>query len=243
MTTKELNAQLLDVCLADEVDYERAEALLRQGAEPLGIVDDPGSLPPWDNLYTVVISELFMHDVIPEALYKITELFLRYGMDISRPSVPYSEDSPSPLRTFSPPSGESGDCVLRTLQLLLDHGVSAEEARDCWMEALWTLELLDCDLTDPDERMWLDDFIRKLLLIASYPHILADDADLQREIWLDQNHGDLTLFRDWGAYTYEIDTTHCERYPDARGSLITIIEKSSGRKVWTFGFCLDPQDV
>ncbi len=32
MTKEELNAQLLDVCLADEVDYARAEELLRLGA-------------------------------------------------------------------------------------------------------------------------------------------------------------------------------------------------------------------
>ena len=32
ITKEELDAQLLDVCLADEVDYARAEELLRLGA-------------------------------------------------------------------------------------------------------------------------------------------------------------------------------------------------------------------
>ena len=248
MTKNELNKQLLDVCLAKEIDYARAEELLRQGAEPLGRID--GSEHP-ENLYTAVIDELYLgRDDVPEDLWKITELFLRYGMDIAKPSVPYDSDVLNPLRTFGTPSvtaysvcpDASAAHVLHALKLLLDYGLRAEDARECRTEYLDMIRLA-CEPDDPYDLRIICDYLRKLMLIASYPHVLDADADLREEIRLAQNDYDPTRFRNWQDFTFSVDTSRCENAPCASRSVVTVIEKSSGKTVWTLGVGLQPEEA
>ena len=233
-----LNLKLYNVCNAKEIDYNLAEELLKQGAEPLGKIKLP------DNriktiLYGEVVDVLFDNEETPEDLYKLTELFLKYGMDMTKP-VPYDEEECNPLWIFAFPSN---DCVLRTLKLLLDHGLNAEDAGKCWNHAI-------CDLVDMDGRLTDDlcyeffyDYIQKLMLIASYPHVLEADESLRNEIWYSANDYDLKKFREWQNYEYAVDTSHCENGPDVYKSIVTIIEKSTRNSVWRFGVCLKPEDV
>ena len=225
---------LLDVCLAVPVDYERAENLLKQGAEPLGRIGAWGAPPHPENLYTAILCELYYREIVPEDLYKITDLFLRCGMDIAKPSVPYDGDSPNPLRVFAIPSDESGEWILRTLKLLLDHGLRAEDAYECWHEYIRDVCLI-CDFSKPFDLRIVYDCLRKLMLIASYPHVLNADAQLRKAIWQERNHYDLMQFRNWNAFTFEPDTPLCSRY--AADVTVSIIEKSSGQKVWMLGLC------
>ncbi len=238
MTLKdELNAELLAVCTTEPIDYDRVEELLCQGAEPLGKVIMYGEP---DNLYNEVIDVYFRNDDTPEDFYRITELFLQHGMDISKPAIPYDEDIINPLWTFSFPAN---DCVLRTLKLLLDHGLSADDAGECWGHAIFDLVNVQRELYVPSEFNTYYDYIRKLMLIASYPHVLSADKDLRDEIWYDYNHYDLSRFHNWNDFTYEIHTSHCERHPEVYKSIVTIIEKETGNQVWRFGVCLSPDDV
>ena len=240
MTKEELNAQLLDVRLAKEVDYARAEELLWQGAEPLGKIEYDG-YP--NNLYSEIVSQFFYRDEIPEDFYNITELFLRYGMNISKPSIPYDDgdDYPNPLWVFGFPSKEN-EYVLHTLKLLLDHGLNADHAHECWLHAIFDICLI-YDFSIPSELEAFYDYLRKLMLIASYPHVLCADAELRKEIWLEQNHYDLTRFRNWRDFSFEVDSSRCGSTPGASRSVVTIIEKSSGQKVWRFGINLRPEDL
>ena len=234
----ELNSKLLAACTADELDYELIESLLKQGAEPLGKVIQYG-FP--NNLYDEIIENLFVNDDTPEDFYRITELFLRYGMDISKPAIPYDgSDVLNPLWTFAFPSNE---CVLRTLKLLLDHGLSANDAGECWGHAISDFVNVDGALSDPYEFETYYDYIRKLMLIASYPHVLNADEDLRKEIWYDYNQYDLKRFRDWDDFSFDVDTSHCERHPEVYKSIVTIIEKVSGKAVWKFGVCLNPEEI
>ena len=114
--------ELLAVCSADVIDYKRAEELLQKGAEPLGYIEEIG----WpDNLYDSIIWGLYDGMDTKEDYYKITELFLRYGMDIAKPAVPYDHiDVMNPLYNYI---GVKNDCMLRTLRLLLDHGLTGAD--------------------------------------------------------------------------------------------------------------------
>ena len=239
MTSKEeLNSKLLTACMADDLDYEHIESLLKRGAEPLGKVIQYGCP---NNLYDEVVNHFFINDDTPEDFYRITELFLRYGMDISKPSIPYDgNDVLNPLWTFAFPSNE---CVLRTLKLLLDHGLGANDAGECWGHAIFDLVNVDGALSDPYDYEMYSDYIRKLMLIASYPHVLNADEDLRKEIWYDYNQYDLMRFRNWGDFSFVVDTSHCERRPEVYKSIVTIIEKSSGKAVWKFGVCLNPEEI
>ena len=84
---------------------------------------------------------------------------------------------------------------------------------------------------------------RKLMLIASYPHVLNADRDLREEIWYAWNHYDLRRFRNWEDFDIIVDTSRCTHGPDVRRSLVTIREKTTGKAVWVFGVCLEPEEV
>ena len=240
---QELNNRLLAVCTADVIDFELAEELLRQGAEPMGkIVNCYGED---DNLYTAVLDHLFNNEDTLLDAYRITELFSRYGMDISKPAIPYDYDEEvrNPLTMFSYPDGEY---VLKALEVLLDNGLSAEDAQECWLKEI-------CDYTDVWGELQSEgtmemycDYLRKLILIASYPHIIETDELLRKEIWYDYNHYDLTRFRKWNEFDFDVDTSHCDRIPEVPEvykSIVTIKEKETGNPVWTFGVCLTPDDL
>ncbi len=233
-----LNAELLKVCTSDVIDYDLAESLLVKGAKPLGKITDYGFD---NNLYDEIIEFLFRNEETPEDFYRITELFLRYGMDISKPSVPYDGDNVlNPIFRFAFPSNE---VVLRTLKLLLDNGLSADDAGVCWGLAISDFVNVDGGLTTDLEYEYYYDYIRKLMLIASYPRLLNSDKSLQNEIWFQYNDYDITRFRNWHEFSFDIDTSHCDRHPEVHKSLVTIKEKSSGKAVWKFGVSMKPEDV
>ena len=123
----DLNMQLLEICRAETINYEKVEDLLRQGAEPLGYIVESDGWP--DNLYSAVQNHLYRGCDTGEDFYNITELFLRYGMDIGKPAVPYDRDWV--LNPISSYLGVKNDCMLRTMRLLLDHGLRIRKVRSC----------------------------------------------------------------------------------------------------------------
>ena len=236
---QKLNNRLLAVCTADVIDYSLAEELLKQGAEPLGEVDDCGEP---ELVYNQVLMNFMDMENPPEDFYLITELFLRYGMDLSNPAVPYDYVL-HPMWAFSCYS--KGDVVLQTLKLLLDNGLKAEDAAAFWMNEVSDFVNVSGSLLDDYSFELFFDYIRKLMLIASYPHILKADKDLRKEIWYDYNcrDYDVTRFRNWNEFDFDIDTSHCERIPEVYKSIVTIKEKETGNPVWTFGVCLAPEEI
>lgn len=235
-----LNQRLLEVCLADPVDYELAEELLKQGAEPMGAIDSE-SIDNKDNLYTEVVFNLFHNEDTEEDLFFLTELFLRYGLDLSKPAVPYDDNNVlNPLWDFG---FFSNDTVMRTLKILLDNGLSADSVALCWGHAISDLANLYGRLEDETDYEFFYDYIKKLMLIASYPHVLDVDTDLQEEIWFRFNDYDLSKFRDWNNFSYDVDTSHCVKDPEVYRSVVTIIEKESGKPVWKFGVSISPEEI
>ena len=220
------------------IDYGSVESLLKRGAMPLGKVTSGGYE---NNLYEEVIDYLFCNEETTEDFYKITNWFLHYGMDISKPSVPYDGDNIlNPLWTFAFPSN---DIVLRTLKLLLDNGLSADDAGECWRHAISDFVNIYGDLTTEYEYEIYYDYIRKLMLITSYPHVLNVDDFLKDEIWYLYNDYDVINFRNWEAFYFKIDTSYCEKHPEVYKSIVTIIEKSTEKAVWRFGVGLKPEDI
>ena len=240
MNQTELNNTLLKVCQSFPINLVRAEELLGQGAKPLGRVE---VLRVVNNLYDSVLDAILCEDECPEDLVDLTALFLRYGMDISKPGVPYDGDNIiNPLWTFA---FFKGDAFIQSLKLLLDNGLSAEDASYCWNHAVSDLVQFSLPFDNEYTYERLYDYIKKLMLIASYEHILSQDRDLQKEIWYDygKNQYDLKKFRIWDDFDFEINTSHCEREPEPYKSVVTIIEKASGLPVWTFGVCLTPEEI
>ena len=230
-----LNMELLAVCSADVIDYKRAEELLQKGAEPLGYIEEGG----WpDNLYTSVVWNLYKGMDTKEDYYKITELFLRYGMDIAKPAIPYDHDDVlSPIYNYI---GVKNDCMLRTMRLLLDHGLTAEDAGIGWGQQIEDFVNVNGDFSDEVVQTEFPYYVRMLMLIASYPHVLENDECLQKEIWYKYNQGrvDLLRFREWDWYDYTVDGTW-----EVWKSVTTITDKETNETVWEFGVSLSPIEV
>ena len=162
-----INLELLKTCSGDIVDYSKAEELLKQGAEPLGYIEECG-YP--NNLYDEIAHDITFRDDKNGDLFKITELFLQYGMDISKPAIPYDNDEIlNPVSQFC---GYMQGSMMETLRLLLDHGLTAEDAECGWGENLEYLLNVNDSLNDENVRGELPHYIHKLMLTASYPHVL-----------------------------------------------------------------------
>ena len=239
MNENELNQALLEACLSKPIDYSLVESLLQKGAQPLGIVYSYDSIA--NNLYDEVVDYLFNNEDTSEELYQITELFLKYGMDLSAPAVAYDGSNVlHPLWMFA---FYSNNTVMRIIKLLLDYGLDAEGAGECWGHAVFDLVNFDGQsLNDEFDFEIYYDYIRKLMLFASYPHVLENDEYLQKEIWLDYNHYDLMRFRNWDDFRYEISSPSGDAPEAVYHSVVTIICKETGEPVWRFGECLDAED-
>lgn len=235
---QDLNEQLLTACTKGEINFDEVESLLQRGANPMGKVIAEKEI---NNLYDA----LWMHFADSEGMNtvfpKLTKLFLHYGMDIDKPEVPYDDNVINPLWNFAFYS--EGNGILETLRFLLDYGLSAESAGECWGHILFDSLDVYGKLEDDFCYEMLYQDIRKIILFASYPHVLNNDQDLQNVIWLNQNDYDPRNFRELENFRFSIDTSRCQGEPEVYRSLVTIIEKSTGNAVWTFGFGIDPCDA
>ncbi len=235
---KELNQKLLEACIADKVDLLYVEQLLKNGANPLGcVIDDRGDE---DNLYHVLIFhylDLTRDEEDDSAFFHLTELFLKYGMDLTKPELSYDGiEILNPMWSYAFYSSET---ALKTLQLLLDHGLDADSVGHCWCHDLTDLGLPRYDINDAFVNSWAAHSFQRLMLIASYPHIISVDDNLKREIWYDENNYDITSFREWNRYEYVFEPT-VNYYLNK--SIIRIFEKDTKNEVWKFGFELSPEE-
>lgn len=224
-----LNKALYKECIKDEIDLNVIEELLKKGADPLGATDVSG----WgllDHIYGEILCDT--QNMLSKNLPQITEMFLKYGMDISKPRVPYDDgDSLNPMWQFAFVMNENS---VYALQMLLDNGLSADDAGEMWGHATFDLFNLDCG--DPsNDKFWNYEctWVMKLIMLcASYDHIIDNDSCLRNFIDFDKNRYDLSKFRKWNDFYYEFDTSHCERYPQFYKSIVRIFEVKSKKEVW-----------
>lgn len=228
----ELNIKLRDACAEDDIDFARVEELLRQGADPLGgtAVCGWGLL---EHFYGEMVSDSWESGSVN--LPRLTELFLKYGMNIDAPREPYDDDnSLNPLWYFSFVTNENS---IMALKLLLDHGLSASSFAEFWDHSMKDFFYVGCGDPENDE-IWNEACtwtFRMLLLGATYDHIFKDDEGIGEFICCSFNTNDVHMFRNWNDFDYRFDTSYCERHPELYGSIIHIFSKKTGDEVWTIG--------
>ena len=234
-----LNWKLYEECSKEDIDFVAVEALLKQGADPLGPTQG-GEWNELEHVYGEIVSE-----TDPEAgeqLPRITELFLKYGMDVEHPRVPYDGgNSINPLWSLGVCLGEHS---LATLKLFLDWGLSVDSFGEFWSTAIG--DLIDIECGDPVENeFWNRACVLSLkatMLAASYDYMLNEYEPLRKFIGYAYNDYDVHKFRNWNDFLYEFDTSHCNRYPgypELYQSVVTIYEAKSKKAVWKFGVYLD----
>ena len=233
----ELNKKLVNACTAEKPDYVLIERLLQEGARPLGLTD------PYEKFGDFAYNEIIDHYLLgecPKDFVNITELFIKYGMDISKPDVSYDhENIINPLWLFA---FNAGEYMIDALKLLLDNGLDEDSAGECWSHADID-QFLHGELANDFDYELFYDTLYKIMLIASYPHVLIWDQGLREVIWLSENDYDLEKFRDWRNYRFEVDTSHCKKKLNSDEAIVTIVEKESGKAVWKLSLGLKPDEV
>lgn len=227
-----LNKKLNEACSEDAIDFAYVEELLKQGADPLGGI----ALHGWDlliHIYGDIVGDSYDSNSIN--LPRLTELFLKYGMDVDKPRIPYDgNNSQHPLWEFTFATNENS---IIALKMLLDHGLSAEAFAEFWGHSM--IDYFHCACGDPqNDEFWNEACtwtFKMLLLGASYDHILENDEGLREFICCHVNTYDIHGFRNWDDYKYYFDTAYCERYPELYGSIIHIYEKATGEEIWRIG--------
>lgn len=227
-----LNKQLYEECSKDVIDFARVEGLLKQGADPLGGTEICG----WD-LLEHIYGELVYYSEFSNSVNipKLTELFLKYGMNIEAPRIPYDGDfSLNPLWDFIFSVNEN---TAAALKLLLDHGLTASSFAEFWDNAISDFFHLECGDPQKDE-YWRKKCVwtfKMLLLGASYDHIFENDEGIGEFICCANNTNDVHIFRDYDNFEYFFDTSHCDSRPELYGSIIHIFSKATGNEVWRIG--------
>ena len=237
-----LNKRLYEECSKPDIDFAEVEALLIQGADPLGPTQG-GKWNELEHVYGEIVSETDPDD--GKYLPRLTELFLRYGMNVENPRVPYDGDnSINPLWNLGLGLGEHS---IETLKLFLDHGISVDSFGQFWSTAMG--DLIDVTCGDPvGDEFWNKACILSLkatMLAASYDYMLNEYNELREFIGYDYNNYDIHRFRNWNDFIYEFDTSHCNRhpgYPELCQSVVTIYEVESKKAVWKFGIYLDESE-
>lgn len=227
----ELNNKLYAECSKEVLDCDAIEKLLRQGADPLGATAVSG----WgllDHIYGEIICDMDHSNCVN--LPKVTELFLKYGMDVDNPRVPYDDDnSLHPMWKFAFVMNEN---AVYALEMLLDNGLSADAAGEMWGHT--TFDLFNIECGDPNDDDWnyeLTWTMKMIMLCASYDHIIDNDEYLRDFIGCSYNSYDLHKFRKWDDFYYQFDTSHCSPYPEFNWSVVKIFEKETKKEVWKIG--------
>lgn len=221
----ELNKKLWDECCKREIDYSVVEMLLKEGADPLGTAD---ANFPDDHIYGDLIGG--SQDYNSEYLPKITELFLKYGMDINNPRIPYnSNNSINPLWEFTFCPNENS---IIAMKMLLDKGINPNLANDFLYHSI--SDYLCIYDEDPNGELndWYIWTFKTVMLIASYKEVLENNKYLQEVIDYSKNTFNMHNFRNWDNYYYEFDTSNCINQPKLYKSVVRIFESKSKKQVW-----------
>ena len=226
-TTREidLNQQLLDECTKPHPNFAHIEDLLQQGADPLGVSMQE------ECVYSQIIAcrEDWGHSYLPQ----MTEMFLRYGMDIDNPRVPFDKlDRCNPFEYFA--LGVD-DNIIESMALLLDSGVSAESAENFWNMGI--SDLIYCDSAIPQEDEECNErytnLMKGIMFCASYKHIIDNNDSIRKIIDYAKNDFDVKKFRKWNDFEYKMFGVR-EDHIVMKNLNVQIYEKSSGQKVWEF---------
>ena len=236
-----LNRQLYEECVKEHPDWNIAELLLQQGADPLGATAVSG----W-GLLEHVYNELAFESQFSKSvnLPRITELFLKYKMDVENPKVPYDdENSLHPLWTFAFLMNEN---AIIALKMLLDYNLSNDGIAEMWDHILKSLYHLESG--DPNEDEWNYEYtwmMKVLMLCISYDHILKADTQYYEE-WLGCDYNapyDLHKFRNWNDFDYVFDTSYGRGSPDMCQTIVRIYEKESQKEIWRIAFWPDGEKI
>lgn len=221
----QLNSQLYEEAIKCEVDYSTIEELLKKGASPTDIYD-------YDYCGDTVFSQIVNDRESKAELPKLTELFLRYGMNIN---------------------ATVNDCLHTLTWIRNIYGFETMqqlfETKMSWLDAesyigdmvgdMWQFEEFNSDDSDSMESLFWA--MRETMYLAA---LFADDFEkcewAYKLIRPDLNKNtSLKEFLDWDKFDYEYiadEATANHRNNSLDGKMIIIKRKRNKEIVWKITF-------
>ncbi len=230
MTQFELNKHLLEAVVSSKIKLQHIEYLLKLGADPLGSDEE-------SDKENHIIADIFCYaeenEKLADCIEDVMNLFFKYDMDISSKIDEYDgENNLNPLWSLAFNSSESG---LKILKSLLDHKLDTDSVEIMVEHILCDMCLWSTNLSEMESWFYEREVfsIKMIMLAASYRYIIDSSDYLRREIWYDKNNFDTEKFRNWNDFDYHIDMSKCNEKTGYQDSVITIVEKATGKTVWT----------
>ena len=239
-----LNKQLMEACLA--CDFAGVEALLEQGADPLGSCTADGH-----GKVELVLESLFMEAIhfgdsedanrMGKALPELVRIFLAHGMDIPARQAAMDKNDDNYIRPLWDLAFCSNEAGLKTLSVFLEHGLDPSSAEDLVEHILVDFDFCydsngkdDRQLTDDDFQGETFDDLKMVMLAASYPDVLNNSPYLQECVDLTENDPEKLIgFRNWNDFDYRIDWSVRREPPGVLiAGLLTIRDRRTGEDVW-----------
>ena len=171
----DINAKLLDACIAEKADFGLVEELVDKGADPLETFNEYGDTV-LDELFCLASSEEMpiLDKRVPELVY----LFIKNGMDINKVSDNPDDDIVSPLWSMAfwcTPN------AIKTLKILLDNGLKAPVLDQFLDHFVSDAAYVSGDISGDDYHDYLVCGFKMIMMSASYDKVLAS-SDYLKEL-------------------------------------------------------------
>ncbi len=236
-----VDRRLYDAVTARCVDLDAVECLLKEGGNPLAIIDYDYILDSTiTNFCGTIYTDEFDLDE-QKKFPKVIQLYYDYGMDLSIDNCPMHKDDwddPNPVHPLWSLPFVCHETGIEVLKIFLENKAPIEVVEKAFLYHL----LLDMGFVNGDDLEEDGDLeitvigLKEIMLVASYPYVLDNSEFLRKRIKLDKNDASyLKKFRNWNDFEYEIDESTGTCIPfGLADSTVSIFDKKSHAKVWEF---------
>lgn len=197
----ELNRLLYDECSKENLNLDKINSLLSEGADPLGVFNKYGEL-----VYSELIISAIEDDY--KNLYEITKMFLDNGMIIKENVLNdrYGDDSINPFWDFAFKCDEEG---IMTLKLLLDKDLDIPSietlAGHIYTDYIFLEDEFD-SLKEYKEAFIRFEYAMKMLMLCSAYSYVVDNSEFIKDlIELDNNSYDISRFKNFDTYYIDVE--------------------------------------
>lgn len=203
----ELNKLLYDECSKKNLDLDKIDGLLIEGADPLGIFNKYGEF-----VYNELIISAIEDDY--KNLYEITKKFLDSGMLIKESVLKdkYGDKSINPFWVFAFKCDEE---AMMTLKLLLDNDLDVASieilADHIYIDYIFLEDDFDNLKDNKDAFISFEYAMKMIMLCVSYSHVIDDSDFIKDLIEYDNNNYDISKFRNFKTYYIEIEVKSEEK--------------------------------
>ena len=231
-----LNQELYNAVTAFYFNLESVEDLLKQGANPLGSLDDSKDTCVFTEMLCDASDHMSSQGVLDyeiarDRLVNTVRLFLDYGM-LEKLYVD-SEDNSKYL-----PLWEMQFCCCRdaaiSLKMILDAGYRGKSLEDFIEHLLVDARHVDCfDINDEEYAYHIEWGSRMIMLIASYSDFMESSEYTQSCIEVENNDiAVIKKFRNFDAYSYTfvMNEDMCDENP----ILATLYISDKSEEIWSF---------